>query len=677
MTVKTSKYILLHSRDEKAKIKAALYLAQKSLPIHPVESEKYLVGINKIIEKQGTKDQVVEYNILYARTKTETGDYSEALLYLQKAGDGIEEAEGRLKVAYYQLHSAVNNSIGNFPAGLEYGKKFLQIVTEIGTQEQLAEAQLLLSNSLANIGEIQSARTFAEKSYAEFSESKNSAKMADALSLIALCEFRIGNHKAVIETISRAILLLRKKGKRFSNRVASLLSNRGIVEYTIGQFEDALQSTQSAAEIFKKNNNSDRYATTICHIGIVHSKLEEYSHGLPYLLESHDLAIDLHLINLLIVAKINIGVTYLRLGVFEKAKQYLYEAKKLAEKNNSVQNIGFALIHLGEYSEFRNDHEKALSAYYEALRFAEKNNDALFMGLSRTALARCMEKNNKWSEALAQYTLAYEVLPPMNIIDNVHALLGISRCSLRLGNKDYALVSVLNANESIENINVSAGMRLFVLETLFDVYEAVGDIANAAKISRSIINVSKHSNRLFSVADILSSTAHHDAKKTDSALLQMEGEIKRLQEENIVLKNNLRGQTLKMVQNQEMVSSLQEIIAAPKKSSEKKINELRSVLSTMDSSEVVWNALDKEIERSDPGFSTEIAKRFPSLSNAEHKVCVLLSMRISSKSIASLLFVEKVTIDKHRQNIRKKMGLKPKEDIVAYLEKLRLSIRNV
>ena len=629
---------------KKQRLKAALYLAQKSLPMHPAESGKYLGDIKKIIEKYGTKDQVVEYNIIYARTKAETGEYPQALFHLQKASDSIEESENKLKIAYYQLYSVVNNSIGNFPEGLEHGKKFLQIVTEIGTQEQIADAQLLLSNSLANIGKTQAAREFAEKSYYEFRESNNSAKMADALSLIALCEFRIGNHQAVIETISQAISLLRKKGARFSNRVASLLSNRGIVEYTTGQFEQALQSTKSAAEIFKKNNNSDRYATALCHIGIVYSKLEEYAQGLPYLLEAHDLAHDLHLVNLLIVAKINIGVTYLHIGVFEKAKQYLYDAKKLAEKNNSVQNLGFVLIHLGEYSEFKNDYEKAFSAYYEALRFAEKNKDTLFMGLSRTALARCMEKNNKWSEALTQYTLAHEVLPPMNIVDNVYALLGISRCSLRLGNKDYALVSALNAEKSIEKIKVSAGMRLLVLETLFDVYEAVGDITNAAKTSRSIINISKHSNRLFSVADILSSTAHYDAKKTDNVLLQMEVEIKKLQEENIVLKNNLRGQTLKMVQNQEMVSSLQEIIAATKKSNEKKLNELKSVLNAMDSSEVVWNALDKEIERSDPGFSTEIAKRFPSLSNTEHKVCILLSMRISSKSIA-IAFIRRKSND--------------------------------
>jgi len=63
------------------------------------------------------------------------------------------------------------------------------------------------------------------------------------------------------------------------------------------------------------------------------------------------------------------------------------------------------------------------------------------------------------------------------------------------------------------------------------------------------------------------------------------------------------------------------------------------------------------------------------LSKSELKVCLLLSMKISSKNIASVLFVEKITIDKHRQNIRKKIGIKSNEDIVMYLEKLRLSLK--
>src|SRR5690606_23960093 len=87
-------------------------------------------------------------------------------------------------------------------------------------------------------------------------------------------------------------------------------------------------------------------------------------------------------------------------------------------------------------------------------------------------------------------------------------------------------------------------------------------------------------------------------------------------------------------------------------------------------SEQQWQVFEEHFEQTHDEFITRIAQVYPSLSSMELKVCALLKLNISSKEIARLLSLSIRTINPHRLNIRKKLGLESTVRLGSYLASL-------
>jgi DNA-binding CsgD family transcriptional regulator len=70
-----------------------------------------------------------------------------------------------------------------------------------------------------------------------------------------------------------------------------------------------------------------------------------------------------------------------------------------------------------------------------------------------------------------------------------------------------------------------------------------------------------------------------------------------------------------------------------------------------------------------PDFYSNLSNEEINLSKTELRICAFLKMNLSSKEIAAIINSSPRTIDKHRYNIRKKMGLNPEDDVFDVLQK--------
>ena len=80
-----------------------------------------------------------------------------------------------------------------------------------------------------------------------------------------------------------------------------------------------------------------------------------------------------------------------------------------------------------------------------------------------------------------------------------------------------------------------------------------------------------------------------------------------------------------------------------------------------------WKEFEKWFQEVHSQFFKKIRKKFPSLTVREQKVCALLRLNMNTKDIANLTNLEPRTIEVYRYNIRKKLGLKPGENLTSYL----------
>ncbi len=62
-----------------------------------------------------------------------------------------------------------------------------------------------------------------------------------------------------------------------------------------------------------------------------------------------------------------------------------------------------------------------------------------------------------------------------------------------------------------------------------------------------------------------------------------------------------------------------------------------------------------------------LARRYPTLTQTERRVCALLALHLRTKEIAVQMGVGERTVETHRQNIRRKLGVPKGKELSAFL----------
>ena len=83
--------------------------------------------------------------------------------------------------------------------------------------------------------------------------------------------------------------------------------------------------------------------------------------------------------------------------------------------------------------------------------------------------------------------------------------------------------------------------------------------------------------------------------------------------------------------------------------------------------DITWEQADKRSNGLYSRYLQQIAKNFPGLTTMELKICTLIKSLKPSREIAELLFVSEHTVENHRVNIRKKIGVSNGSNLVAIL----------
>jgi DNA-binding CsgD family transcriptional regulator len=84
------------------------------------------------------------------------------------------------------------------------------------------------------------------------------------------------------------------------------------------------------------------------------------------------------------------------------------------------------------------------------------------------------------------------------------------------------------------------------------------------------------------------------------------------------------------------------------------------------SSKIEWDMYQKHFLMTYPTFTASLTKQYPALSSSEVKVCTLIKSQLTSDNIADILCISRRTVDSHRYNIRKKLGLDANANLYTF-----------
>lgn len=135
-------------------------------------------------------------------------------------------------------------------------------------------------------------------------------------------------------------------------------------------------------------------------------------------------------------------------------------------------------------------------------------------------------------------------------------------------------------------------------------------------------------------------------------------------------KRELVSSTLRLIQITEMNNNLMARISGLRPFLNKNGLEFMSQILreySSKSNESVWQDFEARFENVYEHFYRQLQARFPDLTPGEKKLCALLRLNISSKDIAAITLQNPQSIDTARYRLRKKLNLKPEDNLVEFL----------
>ncbi|MDP4232095.1 MAG: tetratricopeptide repeat protein [Bacteroidota bacterium] len=97
------------------------------------------------------------------------------------------------------------------------------------------------------------------------------------------------------------------------------------------------------------------------------------------------------------------------------------------------------------------------------------------------------------------------------------------------------------------------------------------------------------------------------------------------------------------------------------------LNEIQEIIRALPRQEIDWPKFEAQLTMLHPGFRTNLEIKFPELTSQEVRVCALVRVGLINPEIAKLLSLSERTLENHRFNIRKKLGLKTGDHLGEFL----------
>lgn len=590
----------------------------------------------KYIENSGNNSLRMKYALEKAHILEHRGDYTAALKILE------EEVP-----LYYEFESEADR--------MNFLSKKGHIMLQKG---MLAEAEELLNEGLA----------MAEKA------SDYQLKI-DFIICLGMLNVERGNPAEAVKYYRTALSFVRKEDA-MKIGTGWLYNNTSVPYFMLADFSMAEQMMRKALAVFEHAKHQHGIASVTLNLGGLYLQRGEIAEALPLLFTAYSMTKELGLVHAAIQTGNNIGIALTEAGDFAGAERQLHETLALAQDHDFRILESAILNSLGKHYGDRGDYETAIEYFGNSLLSARETADARAEGVSQINIAQAWQKLGLNERALPYFFFAMNSF--ITTGDKFHQTIcycGISEAFLALGNFDAAKDNAEQARELSLTIGNSPILKKHVEGALANTFEKIGETEKAFQHYKFAVEAGYEQQSKELVSKVVSVRIGQERDATQRNTSDLEQEIHRLVNEVEELRSKLREQTLKNVQKQQALDTaagiLNEAAVHYEKKTMPKLKEVISILQSADGKGAVWHAYEQELERQSPDFMKRLLMSYPTLTRSEIRICSLLAIQMSTKNIAAMLYLDKKTVDKHRQNIRKKMRISPSDDLALHIAMLR------
>lgn len=508
---------------------------------------------------------------------------------------------------------------------------------------------------------------------------------------------------------------------------ASVYSKLGVCYYRSDSLIQAIIYKKKAADIYKENNNPDKYSEHLETIGILYSFINDYKQSLKYFLDAIKILDeqnkkDDHYYSLIQ----NIGITYVEAEENNKGISYLINSLKFFEQDTSADKGYLVVNYLDLGVAYKNLElvDSAFYYYHKALSTAKKYDIIKYTAGILVNLGDLYHNLKVYDKAKTYYLEAVtEFRKAGDDRGYWHAVYGLAVTEKNLNNTTVAMDSLVKASGYFLKNNDFTYLR-DSYKALSEIYEGKNDVSNAFKyyklcsdIKDSIV-ISDQKSRMTEMQMQYELQKLEVANTNEISLLQKENQLKiykvyiiigllliglliiilyvfrlrsrkklteirlnniKLEQQQMELNLNYKQKELEnlalyIMQKNEFLEQIKSDVGTLRKTSEPESHsKIKSISLKITQSLRKNKDLEKLKDRIDQVhamFLKNLSVKYPELTEKEKRLCVLLKLNFSSKEISSLNNISENAVMMARYRMRKKMNVATDENLVEFLQKM-------
>jgi tetratricopeptide (TPR) repeat protein/DNA-binding CsgD family transcriptional regulator len=559
---------------------------------------------------------------------------------------------------------------GDIAGALETLHAALHLFEEEEDERGITSLRIRIGYCLAELGDCSEALRYADQGLRQARRLGDADEQLNALAALGSAYLHLGFPEKTLSHMLAALKIIDERGNE-SKRPASL---RMIVSAYL-QLEDypnALSVCEQLLEISRRDaRRGFMEQRTLRDIGDIHTSLCDYPKALEYYLQALEIADETGDANGAAMILGSMSIVYMTIEDYGKALELLHRSESMIgpdSANRAGVSFLLAQVHasMGNTAEALRCCSESLAVFSrgDGYEFGRKPGCLKLMGDLTRRLGDDPAAEGYYREALE---LALE-FNDRDLAAECHLALGI------LFRDRNDLAEAIERFDMVVDLAGQIGQGITLRDAHSALYQAYEQRGGPGDIERAFDHF-KRASRLGE--EILGAEKQRRISTLETRVqieqARREREILRLRNEKLELDmehklQELNAMAVHLTQKSELVREIRKDLKDH--GNEEGLNEVLARIEKDIHAESDWEIFESRLEEVHRGFLARLSRQFPMLTPSELKVCALLKTQIPSKEIAGLLAVTPRAVEKHRWNIRRKLGLTGDVNLVSYLAAL-------
>ena len=516
-----------------------------------------------------------------------------------------------------------------------------------------------------------SAKNLAEEALQKSLKAGYQNGQALAFLILSKCFWLDENYAQGIEYAKKAAVLESKLDTRFTPFIYINLSN---IYLRLNQLADAQSSILKGLEIAKKHKNINAVAVAQNELGVIYAKLGEYATALEYYLQCINSNKALNNPGKLSRLHTHTAILYGKQQNFPEALAHYEKSLILKNEVGDRKGIAHVLANIGITHSKQKDFLKTHDYYIKALKIYEELNFKEGIAFTNCNIADACIHSGEPQNAIPHLLKSIDIFRELS--NSTHlavALTNLATAYSKVGEFLKAEELLPETEELLKTIEAKA-VSVEIHRDLSHVYEVLGHTHQALlhcrefhRLDKEIFN--EESDRRLKNIQII-----HQVEQMQKDKEKAELEAEKLKAENDFKAKELTTLALHLVQKNNLIENIsrevKDTLSTLDDARRKLLNNVLRAIRDTNLQEGDWKQFEEQFLKVHGEFIRTLSQKHAELSSAELKVCALLKLGLSNKQIATLLNISLRTVEFHRLNIRKKLALPGKMNLISYLQKL-------